>query len=94
MKFLPIGDRNPLHTQVGKKKYIKLHKNLQKPLYKRIKWEYYVKKRKEERNMTMYSRLFKPAVGLLSFRSLFLSLALILVSVVILVSVIISRVTA
>lgn len=44
--------------------------------------------------MTMYSRLFKPAVGLLSFRSLFLSLALILVSVVILVSVIISRVTA
>lgn len=59
-------------------------------------------KRKEERNMSanmtmgnaLRIRSLKAEMGLLSLRSFALSLALILVSVAILVSVIISRITA
>lgn len=59
-------------------------------------------KRKEERNMSenmtmgnaLRIRSLKAEMGLLSLRSFALSLALVLVSVVILVSVIISRITA
>lgn len=61
-----------------------------------------MKKRKEERNMSenmtmgnaLCIRSLKAEMGLLSLRSFALSLALVLVSVVILVSVIISRITA
>lgn len=51
-------------------------------------------KSEEERNMSLNIRSLKSEMGLLSVRSFALSLALILVSVVILVSVIISRITA
>lgn len=51
-------------------------------------------KRKEEGKMAMNTRSVKTLKGLLSLRALALSLALILVSVVFLVSVIIIRITA